>query len=116
MTVPQLDLFAAKAKRDKAIRRVVRNQDETWKQLYRHHAVKFLESRIPIDLEFTGEDLRIYLEPIIGRPTHHNAWGGMASGVLRGWLRDKKITEGGMAHMKGARSHARRTPLYHVNL
>lgn len=118
MTAPQLDLFAARLKRDKAIKRVVDRQEDPWKALYRHHAEQFLTHRICCDGEegFIGEDLRVFLEPIIGAPKHHNAWGGMAAGVLRKWMKEKKIAEQGMGQMRGAKSHARRTPQYVVVL
>jgi hypothetical protein len=59
----------------------------------------------------TGEGFRKLVERRGIKPHHHNAWGALINvAVKRGML----VATGEMAHMKGHKSHARRTPIYRV--
>lgn len=61
--------------------------------------------------EVTGEDLRLKLLPLIGRPHHHNAWGALIHrAVKKGFL----TPTGRFRPMKQPRSHARMTPVYRM--
>lgn len=62
-------------------------------------------------LVMTGEQVRMALEPIIGAPHHHNAWGAaIAVAIKQGLL----LPTGQYIAMQGPRSHARRTPVYRL--
>jgi len=57
----------------------------------------------------TGETLRQTLEPLIGAPHHHNAWGAAIATLVRsGTIKQT----GRWVPMKGPKSNARRTPEY----
>lgn len=60
--------------------------------------------------EYTGEDVRRHLVSAGLRPHHHNAWGALVlHAVKAGILVHTNTTR----QMRDARSHARRTPVYH---
>ena len=65
--------------------------------------------RIPAGETFTGEDLRLRLEPVIGPPKHHNAWGAVVNTARRRGLIEPT---GYWTNMRTPRSHARMTPIY----
>ncbi len=59
--------------------------------------------------DFTGEDLRFYLNREVGCPAHSNAWGALINTLVR-----RKIIKptGEYRAMRDDSSHARRTPVY----
>lgn len=59
----------------------------------------------------TGERIRIALEPIIGTPTHYNAWGAATMHAIR---RDALRATGETELMQLPKGHAHRTPVYVV--
>lgn len=59
--------------------------------------------------EFTGEELRQRITPLMGHPSHHNAWGSVIRtaikrGLIEGTGQYKKMTT--------VKSHARATAVY----
>jgi hypothetical protein len=107
------DGSASRAARDTGCGRVLGNQASSWKDDYAYYAEKFLDQRRFNDL-FTGEDLRIYVLPYTGTPSHPNAWGASARGVFARWIRQKYIELHNIAPTKSLKSHASRIPQYRV--
>ena len=101
----QYDLFAARKARDAALETVGKNAGETW------NAAAL--SRIN-DLSglVTGEDIRVYLEPIIGAPHDQHAWGFL---IREAKKRELLIWTGIFRPMRTKKSHARITPVYQVS-
>lgn len=58
---------------------------------------------------YTGEDIRVMLTKIIGKPKHHNAWGGAIHGALS---RNIIVRTDTFQPMKEKKSHARITRVY----
>jgi hypothetical protein len=101
----QPDLFAARENRDKAIASVSNNAGNEW-------MVKALDVISSLKGEATGESIRILVEPRIGKPHHHNAWGAVVrTAIKRGFITFANRYE----QMKTSKSHARRTPVYYCN-
>jgi hypothetical protein len=105
-----MDNTPAYAERDAGIFNVTINNKEWMRQAL----LKCMEWRLAAlrdarPSNFLSEDLRNALAPIIGEPSHHNAWG-----ALTRVLADKNIIEPTGAHrpMKSRTSHARMTPSY----
>jgi hypothetical protein len=107
------DGSASRAARDAGCEQVLENQSSSWKADYAYHAEKFLDERRFNDL-FTGEDLRLYVQPYTGAPSHPNAWGACANGVFGRWIRQKYIELHNIAPTKSLKSHASRIPQYRV--
>jgi hypothetical protein len=59
--------------------------------------------------QWTGEAIRHWLEPRIGQPHHHNAWGAAINAALRAGV---IVHTGRYEPMLDPRSHGRRTPVY----
>jgi len=108
-----LDGSASRAARDAGCEQVLENQASSWKEDYAYHAERFLDDLRFNDL-FTGEDLRLYVQPYTGEPLHPNAWGACAKGVLGRWIRQKYIELHNIAPTKSVKSHASRIPQYRV--
>jgi hypothetical protein len=106
-------LFASRAARDAGCEQVLGNQSSTWKEDYAYYAEKFLDERRVNDL-FTGEDVRLYVLPYTGTPSHPNAWGASARAVFSRWIRQEYIELHGIAPTKSLKSHASRIPQYRV--
>jgi hypothetical protein len=97
--------------RDEGIRKALSNQ-ETWKDRYRILVVRWFDS-LPAGATFNGEDLRrAALGSGIDQPRHHNSWSAGASGVLRLWMRDGRVTEAGMTQALRPSRHANLIRLY----
>ena len=97
-----LDLFAAIAARDAALKLVSDNSGD-----FMGDALKAVQ-RLPRG-RYTGEDIRLDLVRQGIEPHHHNAWGALISScVKRGLLR----FSGDYEPMKVRQSHARKTPVY----
>jgi hypothetical protein len=89
---------------DAAMAQVLANEREAWKA----RATAFL-MREPVDAPFSIETLRLALEPIVGRPHHHNTWGAMTNSWIRaGLIIPLELKE----HMRTEKSHGRSTDLY----
>lgn len=99
--------------RNAGMKSVEDNQSKAWREAYRMAAQNFID-RKPLGSEFIGEDIRIAVQPIIGAPTHHNAWGAMAGSVLKRWQKDERIALVGVRRCTTTDSHARLSPLYRV--
>ena len=57
----------------------------------------------------TGEEIRLEIEPLIGPPHHHNAYGSLISQAIKA----RYLTPTGVwRKMRTPKSHARRTPEY----
>ena len=98
------DLTTAKTERDRALEQVA-SHGPAW----RSRALQAI-SLIRAGYTGTAEDIRIKLMVHgLDRPHHHNAWGEVMKTAIT-----KKIIlpTGEMRHMKGSKSHARRTPVY----
>lgn len=96
----------AKRDRDEALRRVAENTGPWHPQ-----AMAMIQLKLR-GFTGTGEDIRTRLiMKGLSHPHHHNAWGALTNDALK-----KKILvpTGEMRHMRGNRSHARRTPVYRV--
>lgn len=93
-------------------------QPLTWTVAYEIHAEKFLQNNV--GKRFTGENLREYLEPIIGAASSPNAWGAKFRHMLAGskkvpgWVPLGRVVRVGSSNMTCVTSHARETPLYEV--
>lgn len=105
-----IDLMQARSERDKAIQKVSLNNnsfmDRAIQQL--RYWVDIGNARQMID-EFTGEDMRIWLQAVDIVPAHPNAWGALISTAVK-----RKIIVGTEKYvsMKSIKSHARKTQLY----
>jgi hypothetical protein len=112
MTPEQGELFRdGPQRRDEGIRRVLDNTNPMWRRQYASCVQHWLQ-QLPVGTEFTGEDLRLCAQPIIGNPHHHNVWGGMASQMIHAWLKANLIKSAGMAAAHAPRAHARIYPAY----
>lgn len=98
----QPDLFGAKGERDENLDRVLANAG-MWSKL----ALDAI-ARLPEGSQASGEDIRLWLTPIIGPPHHHNAWGALIMVAVK----HKLLRDIGSTHMRTERSHARKTTLY----
>ena len=59
----------------------------------------------------TGETVRRMIEPVVGAPHHHNAWGACITQLVRrGYL----VPTGRWVPMTGPKSNARKTPEYRL--
>lgn len=102
----QADMFIlepAKEQKNLAIKQVAINAGDWMDQALA--AMRFLSKR----REWTGEDIRLTLVPIVGHPHHHNAYGALISRAIREKL---IIPTGRYVPMKTGKSHARKTPVY----
>lgn len=101
----QLDLFASRMARDKAIASVEAN-NVRWVD----KAASAFEAIFRIDgPSFTGEQVRVQVAACGLKPSHHNAWGALMNKLLR----SGRITSTGeYGQMSDVRSHARKTPFY----
>ena len=113
MTEDLPDGSASRAARDAGCEQVLENQASNWKEDYAYYAEKFLDDLRFNDL-FTGEDLRLYVLPYTGTPSHPNAWGASARGVLGRWIRQNYVELHNIAPTKSVKSHASRIPQYRV--
>src|SRR5271167_4699297 len=96
----------ARYERDKGIGRVTgKNGPWMWRGL------KWMVTGLPKGWTGTGEDLRLVLLPIIGEPTHHNAWGAL---VMHAQIQEPPLIKptGRFFQMKLKKSHARITREY----
>jgi hypothetical protein len=98
----QDDLFVAKEARDKALGSVSENAGD-----WMDKAISAF-GQLPVG-EYTGEDIRLSVERLVGPPHHHNAWGA----VIRTLLKKRYLKPTGRyTSMRTKKSHARRTPVY----
>lgn len=93
------------ALRNTALEQVAEHAGDDWNSEYDRIA-----STLPEGWQGTAEDIREYVHSHgLPLPHHHNAYGArMLALVKRGLFRDT----GKMWHMRTAKSHARRTPVY----
>lgn len=103
----QSDLFAVSSRRERdlALKKVADNSDDWMGKAL--SAMRFLSVR----REWTGEDIRLTVEAVVGRPHHHNAWGALINQAVRTGL---IVRTGKHAPMRELKSHARQTPVYRV--
>ena len=104
-----MDLFSladSRIERDKAIAKVSLNNpcfmDEAIKQLGKFQTSMGVS-------EFTGEDLRVWLQSYDIFPLHPNAWGALISTAVK---RKLIVPTGSYTQMKSRSSHARKTAVY----
>jgi hypothetical protein len=65
---------------------------------------------IPYRYEFTGEDVRLWMESVgFAPPLHHNTWGMLIKQAL---ARDLIVYTGMRQRMHGPRAHGRSTDIY----
>lgn len=96
--------------KEKALAQVARNA-ENWFNKARIEARRILKVQSQRGGNFTGEEIRHFIEEEVGRPHHHNAWGALISALIK----DGVIRPTGLyAAMEDKKSHARRTPEYWV--
>jgi hypothetical protein len=92
----------AETLRDEGISRVL-SHNETWAERARS-AINTLRN-----WEGTGEDLRLAVVAVAGKPKHHNAWGGVVMGAVKQGI---LTPTGEYRPMVTDKSHARKTPVY----
>jgi len=97
-------LDTAEDRRDKALAQVEDNAGPTWTELA-HEEVRKLDPRRC----WTGEQIRLHIEDICGKPHHHNAWGAIISSAVKA---DVLQATGEWRKMQTPKSHARKTPVY----
>lgn len=107
------DYAASAAARDTAISAVMAGQTSDWRSAYRSE-VALLKTSLQTGTTFLGEDLRFWLQPIIGEPEHPNAWGAMARSTLSQWKREGFIIMDGIGASRSVKSHACLSPRYRV--
>ena len=100
------DMARAEELRDNAIAKVSGN-NEDWMTM-----ALSLMRRHPVNIEVTGEEIRIWLiKNGLDAPKHHNAWGAFInSAVNAGML----VATGKVRKMKLPKSHARQTLVWRV--
>lgn len=93
--------------RDAGIERVLMSEAH-WRDIY-HQLLNAWLAHQPLGMRFTGETLRlIAMNRGLESPHHHNAWGGVASGLIRQWMVRKLVAPTGhMRHAKDPKAHAR---------
>jgi len=101
----EMDLFAAREARDKAVERVETNAGD-WSSQARNAFRRI----IPPGWEGTGEDIRFELTKNgVPQPHHHNAWGPFIVGIRKiGWI----TPTGRYKNMSSNKSHARESKIY----
>jgi hypothetical protein len=101
-------LAYAEAARDRALAQVEQS-NEGWFQL----AILQIEQlgKRESQPEVTGEDIRRIIEPMIGKPSHSNAWGAVIATAMR---RKLIFDTGRMGRMVSLASHARKTTIYRL--
>ena len=99
----QTDLDLGRQQRDEALAQVAENA-----MPYTEQAAQLIDQLNP-GTDWTGEDIRIYIESKIGKPHHHNAWGAIINSAVR---RKTLIKTGKYRQMRAPKSHARATPVY----
>lgn len=92
----------ARDARDEALDRVVSNSGD-WAR-----RASAAIAALPVGTEGIGEDFRRLISKAVEPPRHHNAWGGVISGLLR---RGVLVLTGESSHMKTERSHARKSAM-----
>ena len=101
----QAELFntpgLGRALRDQALERV-RLHSGSWIE-------KALLAMSVLQGEYTGEDVRAFLDPVVGRPHHSNAYGALIAGAIR---RGILTPTGRYKAMKRPSSHYRKNPVY----
>jgi hypothetical protein len=97
--------LAAQILRDAALEQVYYNAPEDWKAAALN-VVLSMKSQL-----VTGEDIRLACEARNIKPHHHNAWGAFISSLKRQGV---LAPTGKWVNMRGPKSNARKTELYHV--
>lgn len=105
----QFDLFPvrkAREARDRAMKRV-ENNNQGWLG----HALRYCESSLELRSikEFSGEDLRVAIAPIVGQPRSPHAWGLVTRYLME---RGVIVPTGSHKHMRSEKAHARLTRVY----
>jgi hypothetical protein len=105
-------ILTGKQLRDEGIARVLMSEAH-WRDIYRRILNEWI-TREPCGMRFTGETLRLVAQRRgIESPHHHNAWGGVANGIIREWLRRKLIAPTGtMRNARDPKAHARSYRVY----
>lgn len=63
---------------------------QVWRAKYYTEAERFL-CKLKVGDKFTGEDIRIAVEPITGKPPHHNVWGAIFHSILSRWESEGRV-------------------------
>lgn len=92
---------------------VAGNQQSEWRDGYVAIVEAWFSALTP-KTTFIGEDIRKMVEPMIGQPSHPNAWGAMGGSMIRRWRKAGKIAAIGMRASTAKSSHACLCPLYEV--
>lgn len=99
----QEDLFGGRLDRDMGIDKVL-NRNPDWEQRGMDFIIK-----LPRGWTGTGQKIRILATPVIGEPTHPNAWGALISRAKRlGIL----VPTGKQEQAKIRASHGRKNDIY----
>ena len=97
---------AAEAARDDGIDKTLVNNASWFDK-----ASNALEGYARVHAEFTGEEARLALAPVVGESGHHNAWGALVMAAVK---RRIIVKTGEYRQMTTAKSHARATPVYRL--
>jgi hypothetical protein len=109
MTQLNLDLTESRRRRDAGIKQVKSHNSE-WCEaalIYLENRQHVFKADYPGDV--LGEDVRRMLVPLIGKPTHVNAWGALIRiAVEKGYLLDT----GRYTKARSVKAHARTVKVY----
>jgi hypothetical protein len=103
----QLDFGSfAEKRRDYKLKQVIRNTPPGWSKRFYEKALEQPRLKEP----FSAEDFRLFVQPVIGNPHNHNAWGAHWRNLVElGWV----VPSGQWKHMEGPLSNARATFTYY---
>lgn len=105
-----LDLFSILERKDAVLKQVSDNAGSWMDDVLAAAAQLAVERQGEI---VTGEGVRALVEPLIGPPGHHNAWGAAISNLVR---KRYLIQTGRWVPMRAAKSNGRRTPEYRLTV
>lgn len=102
--LPLFDAAEARKRRDDGMKIVI-DHNLPWAA----QAMAMIEKLRDEFSDFTGEQMRIHIEAMIGQPGHPGAWGAIfVAAIKRGLI----VPTGEWRPMQTPESHARKTPVY----
>ena len=107
---PKLDLKEGRRSRDEGMKRVDENS-VPWSTDASRAAAEILNFMLP-GTKFTGEDLRLHIERIVGEPPNPNSWGAVIGGSMRSMRKNGAIEVCGYVQAKRPSMHAHHYPEY----
>ena len=108
MEADLVDLMTSRSERNKGIQKVSLNNDD-----FMTRALAYIRWRGLVPLhskeEFTGEQIRQWMQFEYIVPAHPNAWGALISTAVK---RKLIVPTGSYTQMRSKTSHARKTAVY----